>query len=191
MAIKLDMANAFDRVEHDFLFKVMKKFGFNQEFLSWTGACIASPWITPLLNGRPAPFFRTSRRLRQVCPLSPLLYVIMAETLNRTLEWESINGSIPGIKIAQVTNVSITHNLLMIRSSSGASQIMARRINQVLNTFLLVSSGLLNKAKCQIFVWNVSANNRVGIAQILGFGISSDWKTFKYMTTFVLKIAPW
>jgi hypothetical protein len=51
MEIKLDMENVFDRVEHDFLFKVMQKFGFNHEFLSWTGACIASPWIAPLLNG--------------------------------------------------------------------------------------------------------------------------------------------
>jgi hypothetical protein len=182
MEIKLDMENVFDRVEHDFLFKVMKKFGFNQEFLSWTGACIASPWIAPLLNGRPTPFFRASRGLRQGFPLSPLLYVIMAETLNRTLEWESINDTIPGIKIAQgvkrINHSQFVDDTILL---SGASKIMARRINQVLDTFLLVSGGLLNKEKCQIYVWNVSANSRVGIAQILGFGISSDWKTFKYL----------
>jgi hypothetical protein len=100
MAIKLDMENTFDRVEHDFIFKVMKKFGFSQDFISWTRTCIASPWIAPLLNGRPSPLFRASRGLRQGCPLSPLMYVIMAETLNRTFEWERINGSIPRIKIA-------------------------------------------------------------------------------------------
>jgi hypothetical protein len=33
MAIKLDMANAFDRVEHKFLFKVLQKFGFSQNFM--------------------------------------------------------------------------------------------------------------------------------------------------------------
>jgi hypothetical protein len=136
----------------------------------------------PLLNGRPTPFFRESRGLRQGCLLSPLLYVIMAESLNRTLEWECTNGTIPGIKIAQgvkcINHSQFFDDTILL---SGASKIMARRINQVLDTFLSVSGGLLNKAKCQIYVWNVSANSRVGITQILGFGISSDWKNFKYL----------
>jgi hypothetical protein len=101
MAIKLDMANAFDRVEHKFLFKVLRNFGFSQNFMDWISSCIDSPWIAPLINGRPGPFFKASRGLRQGCPLSPLLYVIMAESLNINLEWESANGNIPGIKIAQ------------------------------------------------------------------------------------------
>jgi hypothetical protein len=33
MIIKLDMENAFDRVRHDFLFQVMKKFGFSEDFI--------------------------------------------------------------------------------------------------------------------------------------------------------------
>jgi hypothetical protein len=33
MAIKFDMANAFDKVEHNFLFKVMGKFSFSQNFM--------------------------------------------------------------------------------------------------------------------------------------------------------------
>jgi hypothetical protein len=34
MIIKLDLANAFDRVRHNFLFKVMEKFGFAPSFIN-------------------------------------------------------------------------------------------------------------------------------------------------------------
>ena len=51
MVIKLDLANAFDRVRHDFLFLVMKKLGFSPSFVHWVQGCISSPWIAPLVNG--------------------------------------------------------------------------------------------------------------------------------------------
>lgn len=34
MVIKLDLANAFDRVRHEFLFAVMKKLGFSSNFIN-------------------------------------------------------------------------------------------------------------------------------------------------------------
>jgi len=34
MAVKLDLANAFDRVSHSFLYQVMRRFGFAPEFIS-------------------------------------------------------------------------------------------------------------------------------------------------------------
>ena len=43
MAIKLDMANAFDRVNHFFLFEIMSKFGFSSRFIRWIKAYISSP----------------------------------------------------------------------------------------------------------------------------------------------------
>jgi len=52
MVIKLDLANAFDQVRHKFLFGVMHKFGFGQEFIRWVWQCIFEPWISPLVNGR-------------------------------------------------------------------------------------------------------------------------------------------
>ena len=69
MAIKLDMVNAFDRVNHFFLFIIMKRFGFSNQFIRWIKACIKSPWIAPLINGRPTNFFQASRGLRQSFPL--------------------------------------------------------------------------------------------------------------------------
>jgi hypothetical protein len=88
MIIKLDLANAFDRVNHSFLFEVMKKFGFDQAFVSWIKACIGSPWIAPMVNGRVTKFFQASRGLWQGCPLSPLLYAIQASVLSYQL-WNS------------------------------------------------------------------------------------------------------
>jgi hypothetical protein len=101
MIIKIDMGNAFDRVKHEFIYELLKRFGFNQSFISCIGACISTPLITPLINGCATLFFQDTRGLRQGCLLSPMLYVIMAETLNRRVEDERAIGNILGLKIAR------------------------------------------------------------------------------------------
>jgi len=65
MLIKLDMANAFDRVRHSFLLQVLYAFGFNSEFVNLIKACIGEPWIAPLVNGRPTNYFKATRGIRQ------------------------------------------------------------------------------------------------------------------------------
>jgi len=84
--VKLDIANVFDRVSHTYLTTVLKKFGFSQDIIETIQACISTPWIAPLINGRSNKFFQSSRGLRQECPLSSFLYIIMAETLSAALE---------------------------------------------------------------------------------------------------------
>eukprot|EP00253_Pinus_taeda_P027574 PITA_27574 len=99
MVIKLDLANAFDRVKHEFLFMVMKKMGFSSAIINWIKACIASPWIAPLVNGRPSDFFQASRGLRQGCPLSPLLYAIQALVLSFQLDHNQQTQILPGLRM--------------------------------------------------------------------------------------------
>ena len=82
MVIKIDLTNDFDRVNYEFLFQVMLHFGFDLGFVRWIQACIKSSWISPLVNGRAANFFKASRGLRQGCLLSPMLYVIQASVLS-------------------------------------------------------------------------------------------------------------
>jgi hypothetical protein len=101
MVIKLDMANTFDRVHHSFLFQVMERFGFNSSFIQWVVACIGNPWISPLVNGRPTCFFQASRGLHQGFPLSPLLFIIVVESLSRKLEKERDLGNLPGLQITE------------------------------------------------------------------------------------------
>jgi hypothetical protein len=82
MILKLDMENAFDRVKHSFLYKVLERYGFSPEFIDWVNACIGSPWIAPMINGWPSHFFKSSRGLRQGRPLSPSLYILMVDSLS-------------------------------------------------------------------------------------------------------------
>jgi hypothetical protein len=88
MIIKIYMENDFDRVKHSFTKAILKQFGFDNNFISWIGACISNPWISPLVNGMPTPFFKDSRGIMKGCPLSHLLYVLLVEALNRRSEWE-------------------------------------------------------------------------------------------------------
>eukprot|EP00253_Pinus_taeda_P014252 PITA_14252 len=100
MVIKLDLANAFDRVRHKFLFDVMYKLGFGQSLIKWIKACISDPWIAPLVNGREADLFKASRGLRQGFPLSPLLFIIQASALSFYLNKKQHDQPIPGMCIA-------------------------------------------------------------------------------------------
>lgn len=101
MLIKLDMANAFDKLKLSFLYQVLLSFKFDQEFVKLIQSCTISPWITPLVNGRLADFFQAMRALRQGCPLPPFLYILMADTLSRKLDQDIIAGAAPGLKITK------------------------------------------------------------------------------------------
>ena len=101
MIIKLDLANAFDRVRYEFLFQVMHRFGFGVGFIRWIQSCINSPWITPLVNGRATGFFQSSRGLRQGFPLSLLLYAIQAFVLSFQLDQSQLHINLIGLCIAK------------------------------------------------------------------------------------------
>ena len=68
MVVKLDLANAFDRVRYDYLFMVMEKFGFSLDFIDWIKGCICAPWIAPLVNGRSTNFSRLQEGCDRAAP---------------------------------------------------------------------------------------------------------------------------
>jgi hypothetical protein len=157
MAIKIDMANAFDQVRHRFLLAVLTRFDFNEQFISWVSACIHCPWMAPLVNGRPTPFFKVSRGLRWGCPLSSIFYILMDEALNKRLDIERRNKTIPGIKIAQGVkrhnNSQFAEDTILL---GGPSSIIARRFKWIMDDYTTTSGGLVNEAKSQIYAWNTN-----------------------------------
>ena len=155
MVVKLDLANAFDRVRHVFLFQVMSRFGFAPEFISWVKACIAAPWITPLVNGRAAEYFQASRGLRQGCPLSPLLYAIQASALSFQLEFSQTQQGLLGLHMVRgvkdINHAQFADDTLLL---GGASPNIARRFKHDLDLYQEASGSKINYNKSQFYGWN-------------------------------------
>jgi len=118
MIIKIGMENEFYWVRHFFVFDVIHKFGFNPLVIRWIYACIRTLWIAPLVKKMLVPFFHIDDGLSQGCPLSPLPYIMMVESLCRKLELERLNDNLPGIKIVRgvkrINHFQFTNNTILI-----------------------------------------------------------------------------
>lgn len=85
--LKIDIAKAFDTVAWTFLLEVLQHMGFGRRWRNWVSAVLSTSSTKTLLNGRPGRRIRHARGLRQGDPLSPMLFVLVMEVLNRFLRW--------------------------------------------------------------------------------------------------------
>ena len=79
--IFLDQEKAFDRVDHGFLFKTMKAFGIGDTFIKWISSIYSNASSVLNINGFLSDQIPLKRGVRQGCPLSSLLYVLVIEVL--------------------------------------------------------------------------------------------------------------
>ena len=90
-----DQMKAFDRVEFDYLFKVLEAFGFGHGFIKWIRVLYNDCTCQVLVNGHLTDPYQIMRGIRQGCPLSSILYVLCIEPLCHKIR---ANPSIKGIQ---------------------------------------------------------------------------------------------
>ena len=90
LGVKIDFQKAYNRMEWGFILRVLKAFGFNEQFTNLIHQCLSTVHYSLLLNGGICPTFHPERGLRQGDPLSPYLFILGSEVLMRLINREII-----------------------------------------------------------------------------------------------------
>lgn len=101
--LSLDQEKAFDRVDWSFMRATLSAMGFGPSFITWVDLFYHRVQSSVNVNGYLSPFISLSRGVRQGCPLSPLLYVLVSEVLAVNIR---SNPRIPGLCLPDSTVLS-------------------------------------------------------------------------------------
>lgn len=83
--VSLDLEKAFDRVDHNFLWLVLEKFGFPPQFIICLQNLYGKATSKILFNGTLTNDIQIKSSVRQGCPLSMALFVLYIEPLIRKM----------------------------------------------------------------------------------------------------------
>ena len=105
MIVAIDFEKAFDSISWEFLFETLKCFNFGDNFIKWVKILYSSPECCVINNGYYSEFFQITRGIRQGCPISALLFILVVEIMAIHIRQ---NPNIHGIKYAQNEEIVIS-----------------------------------------------------------------------------------
>uniref|UniRef100_A0A803PSF4 Reverse transcriptase domain-containing protein n=1 Tax=Cannabis sativa TaxID=3483 RepID=A0A803PSF4_CANSA len=150
-AIKLDMEKAFDRVEWSFISHFLHHIGVPQRFTSLITKCLSTVTYQLSLNGNLSNVFSSSRGIRQGNPLSPYLFLIVAEGFSAAIRLHEEAALFSGIKICRGAP-SFSHllfaddSMVFVPISTQSSE----AINNILLLYFQASGQSVNRDKSSI-----------------------------------------
>lgn len=158
VVISLDAEKAFDRVEWDYLFRVLDRFKFGSKFISWIRLLYSFPLAAVRTNNNISSYFQLQRGTRQGCPLSPLLFVVAIEPLAIAVRQSLI---IKGLKRLGVEHkVSLYAHDALLFISNPLSSIPA--LLDLLDKFGKLSGYKVNLQKSETFPLTTLEGNLSG-----------------------------
>ncbi|XP_073355407.1 uncharacterized protein [Aegilops tauschii subsp. strangulata] len=150
-AVKLDMSKAYDRVEWHFLEKMMRRMGFNEQWINRIMLCVTSVSYKVKVNDDCTEVIVPQRGLRQGDPLSPYLFLICAEGFSSLLNKAEVEGSLAGIRIC---NAAPRFNHLLFADDSlvlmKATRESVVALQHVLQLYEVCSGQIVNYEKSSV-----------------------------------------
>jgi hypothetical protein len=80
LIISINVEKDFNRIQHHFMIKALRKLGMEGMYLNIVKAKYDKPAANIILNGEKLKSFPLKSGMRQGCPLSPLLFNIVPES---------------------------------------------------------------------------------------------------------------
>jgi hypothetical protein len=172
LVFKIDFRKAFDSVNWSSLLAILKTRGFDERWCLWMERILDTGHTAILLNGVPRCWIRCRNGLRQGDPLSPHLFIIVADVLQRLIRNAWASGTIahplspdtpcPVLQCADDT-------LILCKASTE----VAACLKQVLDDFALATGLIINFHKSCFIPMDVGSGDAASMATFLGCPISS------------------
>ncbi|GKV42304.1 hypothetical protein SLEP1_g49718 [Rubroshorea leprosula] len=148
---KVDFEKAYDKVSWDFVDYMLMRTGFTATWRKWIKECFQSSMISILVNGSPTKQFSVNKGIRQGDPLSPFLFLLVAEGLNGLMQSALDKDLYKGVRIGN-GNVVVSH--LQFADDTiffgEASEENIQAIKCIMRTFELASGLKINFGKSQL-----------------------------------------
>ena len=172
--LSLDQEKAFDRVSHEFLFRVLEAFGLGEGFIGWIRAIYSNISSSVIVNGFVSKAFSVGRSVRQGCSLSPLLYVLCLEPVLKKIREDSlIKGfKIPG-RIEQKTSAFADDSNFTL-----LDDLSAKRVIGWFDYYGRGSGSKLSRQKCKgMFMgrWRERRDRPLGIEWVSKLKVFGVW----------------
>ncbi|KAA3488532.1 non-ltr retroelement reverse transcriptase [Gossypium australe] len=181
MAVKLDMSKAYDRVEWDFVKKMMIQMGFAREWVGLIMRCISSVSYAVNINGNRGRIFQTTRGLKQGDPLSPFLFIICSEGLSSLMRSAKKDGLVKGAKASrrgpEISHLLFADDCMMFGEATKQG---AKNMKDILKEYESCSGQCVNFNKSTIFY---SSNTTVEAKEVVSslLGVRSSSSPEKYL----------
>lgn len=169
-ALKLDMNKAYDRVNWNFLLKVLKAYGFPDLWLVLIRECISTPSYRIIINGAATAPVRPTCGLRQGDPLSPYLFLFCMDILSRMTTLATDIRKFKGIKIGkrgpQISHLFFADDSMFFFQASNEA---CGAVNNIIQRFCNISGQMLSFQKSFVkFSPNISEEKRSDYKALLG-----------------------
>jgi hypothetical protein len=143
MIFSIDAEKDFDKIQHPFMIKALKKLGIIGMFLNIIKSIYDKPRANIIVNGERLKPFPLKSGTRQSCLLSPFLFNIVLEFLARAIRQEQ---EIKGIQIGkEEVKLSLFADdmILYLRDPKNAT----KKLLEIINSFSKVAEHKINIQK--------------------------------------------
>jgi hypothetical protein len=181
LIMKLDLKKDFDSIDWEFLRLVLFTVGFGEKLSSWILACVTSANFVVLINGEATSFFKNERGLRQGCPLSPYLFILIMEGLNLLLTKSFTEHKISGIKVSKfikMFHLMFVDDVLLMTIADLAEWAV---IQDVLFLFCAVSGLSINHSKSTVHFWGLTDSELLCLKNSIPFTFVDLREGFMYL----------